>query len=708
MNHGEQEDVPAWGSINKDAVGTFDSNGVFRPDGAVPPSSVEARQGGGGIDFVKENNRPQDIRYATTGNGDQLQMGGAPHLPSHSAGGMNLPLKMDNASGMASMLENSYKWLYRDPQGNIQGPFGCEEMQDWFKAGFFAPTLMIRREDQPQFEPLIDLVRRTGDDKEPFRTANRLPSTSLHSAAATATMGAGGGIGMPTPHSAMLSSFHPPTGGVSSAVLGGSAVEFDAVANRGHYPGNMLGRQQPDTHGGGPLQMPMPGFGNSTYPNSLGVSSSLLQQSMARGMDPSRNNIPDPAFVVNRGSSLASTEQPRGPSWLNNEPFAGGIDSSNMGPSPYHPHPPQYAMNPHLASHMGGSPGFLEYQRAMNEYQQQQQHMRMLQQQNQEKYLRYQQQQYQPSVDQRAPLQPLPGQQQQQYENQPPFPSFTQTNTPPASTEEKAEPVITTPPEQHHPTAEPEPEPKTIPQESPISEEAGDKAANVDNAAVDKTTDVDNAAVNKTTDVDKEAVDKTTTQNQKTTLEENHVSVEDTITKPLSDMQLHNVDHDTAPLDEPAKKTTTSISAPAPAAVIPEPNNAPTANKPVSLRDIQAEELDKQQAIKAQQEKEAAAALQRQVQDARAQENQQQKEDGWTEDVEQSKTGSKAPWELPAAPKKTLRQIQKEEEEAASKIKAKQAAVAASSNNAGMVSAIKGYAHVAEGPTPKVNEESCR
>ncbi|KAI7886305.1 hypothetical protein K492DRAFT_203387 [Lichtheimia hyalospora FSU 10163] len=694
VNHGDQEDVPAWGSINKDAVGTFDSNGVFRPDGAgaVPPSSIESRQGGGDIGFIKENNRPQDIRYheMATG-GDQLNFG-APRPPSHSTG-MDLALKMDNSnnsmSGMSSMLENTYKWLYRDPQGNIQGPFGCEEMQDWFKAGFFAPTLMIRREDQPQFEPLIDLVRKTGDDKEPFRTANRLSSSSsaLHSAAT---------MGMPTPHSAMLSSFHPPTGGVSSTGLGGS-VEFDAVAGRGHYPGNILGKQPSDTHGG-PLQMPMPGFGNGSYPNSLGVSSSLLQQSMARGMDPGRNNIPDPAFVVNRGSSLANTEQPRGPSWLNNEPFAGGIDSSNMGPSPYHPPPPQYAMNPHLASQMGGSPGFLEYQRAMNEYQQQQQHMRMLQQQNQEKYLRYQQQ-YQPSVDQRQPLQPLPGQQQlqQPYENHPPYPPFTQTNTPPASTEEKAEPVTTPspsppppPPKQQDEIVEPEPEPepKTIPHESPISETVKDKA---------------------------------TTQEYDTNSKDNHATVEDTITKPLSDMQLNKVDHDK---DESVKKetrpttpTTTAAPAPAPAPApaLSEPNNAPTANKPVSLRDIQAEELDKQQAIKAQQEKEATAALQRQVQDARAQES-QQKQDGWMDDIETAKVGPKAaPWELPAAPKKTLRQIQQEEEEAASKMKAKKAAAGASSsssssssNNAGMVSAIKGYANATEGSTPKGTTTSHR
>ena len=35
-------------------------------------------------------------------------------------------------------------WLYRDPQGVIQGPFGTLDIMDWFEAGFFSPDLPVK------------------------------------------------------------------------------------------------------------------------------------------------------------------------------------------------------------------------------------------------------------------------------------------------------------------------------------------------------------------------------------------------------------------------------------------------------------------------------------------------------------------------------------------------------------------------------------
>lgn len=59
---------------------------------------------------------------------------------------------------------SQYKWYYRDPANNLQGPFGAQEMQDWYKAGFFGPSLWIRREDQEQFEPLAALIVKIGSE----------------------------------------------------------------------------------------------------------------------------------------------------------------------------------------------------------------------------------------------------------------------------------------------------------------------------------------------------------------------------------------------------------------------------------------------------------------------------------------------------------------------------------------------------------------
>ncbi|KAF9580055.1 hypothetical protein BGW38_003450, partial [Lunasporangiospora selenospora] len=73
------------------------------------------------------------------------------------------------------------KWLYRDPAGNIQGPFLSEEMHEWYKGGFFSMDLMVKREQDPAFEPLGSLIRRIGSDDNPFLLAGalRLDSTPV-------------------------------------------------------------------------------------------------------------------------------------------------------------------------------------------------------------------------------------------------------------------------------------------------------------------------------------------------------------------------------------------------------------------------------------------------------------------------------------------------------------------------------------------------
>jgi len=48
-------------------------------------------------------------------------------------------------------------WFYRDPQNNIQGPFGGKEMQQWLQAGYFSGELPISQMHQGPFRPLIEL-----------------------------------------------------------------------------------------------------------------------------------------------------------------------------------------------------------------------------------------------------------------------------------------------------------------------------------------------------------------------------------------------------------------------------------------------------------------------------------------------------------------------------------------------------------------------
>ncbi|CAG8532133.1 18892_t:CDS:2 [Acaulospora morrowiae] len=65
-------------------------------------------------------------------------------------------------------ITSEQKWLYRDPSGNIQGPFSSQEMNDWYKNGFFALSLLVKRVEDTTFEPLGVLIRKTGDDERPF------------------------------------------------------------------------------------------------------------------------------------------------------------------------------------------------------------------------------------------------------------------------------------------------------------------------------------------------------------------------------------------------------------------------------------------------------------------------------------------------------------------------------------------------------------
>ena len=66
------------------------------------------------------------------------------------------------------VMPDRMRWIYRDPQGSIQGPWSGLEMHDWFKAGFFSAELLVKKYEDPEFEPLGQLIRRIGNSREPF------------------------------------------------------------------------------------------------------------------------------------------------------------------------------------------------------------------------------------------------------------------------------------------------------------------------------------------------------------------------------------------------------------------------------------------------------------------------------------------------------------------------------------------------------------
>ncbi|TAQ91560.1 hypothetical protein B7494_g86 [Chlorociboria aeruginascens] len=66
------------------------------------------------------------------------------------------------------VMPDRMRWVYLDPQGNVQGPWSGLEMHDWYKASFFTPDLSVKKVEDTEFEPLGQLIRRIGNSREPF------------------------------------------------------------------------------------------------------------------------------------------------------------------------------------------------------------------------------------------------------------------------------------------------------------------------------------------------------------------------------------------------------------------------------------------------------------------------------------------------------------------------------------------------------------
>jgi PERQ amino acid-rich with GYF domain-containing protein len=105
--------------------------------------------------------------------GSTVTAGPTQPSPSGSDPGLNLGGQTPNdgmpaAQQRQMVMPDRMRWIYRDPSGNIQGPWSGLEMHDWFKAGFFTAELLVKKVEDGDFEPLAQLVRRIGNSREPF------------------------------------------------------------------------------------------------------------------------------------------------------------------------------------------------------------------------------------------------------------------------------------------------------------------------------------------------------------------------------------------------------------------------------------------------------------------------------------------------------------------------------------------------------------
>ena len=95
------------------------------------------------------------ITSSILGSGDQ---------DSSSAVNSQIPVTQQRQMVMPDRM----RWIYRDPSGNTQGPWSGLEMHDWYKAGFFLAELQVKKLEDTEYEPLAQLIRRIGNSREPF------------------------------------------------------------------------------------------------------------------------------------------------------------------------------------------------------------------------------------------------------------------------------------------------------------------------------------------------------------------------------------------------------------------------------------------------------------------------------------------------------------------------------------------------------------
>ncbi|KAM0187458.1 hypothetical protein ACHAPA_008356 [Fusarium lateritium] len=150
------------GAIGRTGFGipSRDTESPMRPNRGVfeelfPSSDASRAQG---VFSTGDSNNPT----AATAPQSFTPIGGG--LPFGGQGGTEPPATQVRQMVMPDRM----RWVYLDPQGQVQGPFTGLEMNDWYKANFFTPDLRVKKLEDSDFEPLGQLIRRIGNSREPF------------------------------------------------------------------------------------------------------------------------------------------------------------------------------------------------------------------------------------------------------------------------------------------------------------------------------------------------------------------------------------------------------------------------------------------------------------------------------------------------------------------------------------------------------------
>ncbi|TDZ37348.1 GYF domain-containing protein mpd2 [Colletotrichum spinosum] len=91
-----------------------------------------------------------------------------PGIPQSFTPGASSTTDYGSSQVRQMVMPDRMRWVYLDPQQQIQGPWSGLEMNDWYKANFFTPDLRVKKLEDNEFEPLGQLIRRIGNSREPF------------------------------------------------------------------------------------------------------------------------------------------------------------------------------------------------------------------------------------------------------------------------------------------------------------------------------------------------------------------------------------------------------------------------------------------------------------------------------------------------------------------------------------------------------------
>ncbi|XP_075991192.1 GIGYF family protein Gyf isoform X2 [Anticarsia gemmatalis] len=137
--------------------------GVMGTGSMQGPGNMPGFQSGGGLPGMGSSVGNNSLFLSQNSNPSMSSANDMP-MSNHTSQNSMFPMHGLQHSGSQASFGNSIygnspqsladQWYYEDPERNIQGPFTSKDMYNWYRAGFFSPSLMVRRACETLMRPL--------------------------------------------------------------------------------------------------------------------------------------------------------------------------------------------------------------------------------------------------------------------------------------------------------------------------------------------------------------------------------------------------------------------------------------------------------------------------------------------------------------------------------------------------------------------------